>query len=917
MIDAVRCGDEAARSAHEAGEGVVAETPLPWLLRQKVTIPDRVTGYLHRTELVERAMPTRNRVTVLQAPAGFGKTTLLAECCRRLRQDDISTAWVSLDVQDDPYEPAILDTYIAFACQCAGLDVPEAQGSDEASGGPASRVEFVVRTIEALGRPFVIAIDELERLRRPESGALLDFLLNCGPPNLHLAIACRQLPGSLNIAGAVLEGRATILTTDELRFSNSESAEFFDLDVSRSEMTTAIADSAGWPFALRISRNMMECGAQGGVRATQDFVENWMESRLFEGLGEDDREFVLDIGLFDWIDPGLVDDVLERSDSMRRLDAIPVLVGLLEPFGGGARDGWRLHPLVKDHCTRYRFRKTPQRFRYIHRRIAEALMRRGETVSAMHHAVEAGEAALAGELFERAGGVRLWLRQGLVQFRAAERLLSEDVVATRPRLALARCAALLSSGRLNEARQRYRATVSMLRERAVGESEDDFQTTVDECLVRGIIALYGGERIGSEWARTVLSDLARLAASPRIDRLIRGHLEYGLCIGHHWTAEFEAALERAARARQCLGESRYMTMFVDVQVGQVAMAQGRVGDAVEHYRRAQRVARRSYVLDAAPVAIVQVLLQELELECDQIEPATEPPCVPRALVASGTPFSAYAAASGTVTDLRLRDEGVDCALDGLDEMLEYVRGAGLVSLERYLSAIRVSMLALAGRVGDAERWWRLDELPQDPDGCLDLTGQSWREMEALSCARLRYLIESGWYESGRAFSGELRAVAAARSLRRTLMRAQSLTIALEHRAGNHQAAIGHLREFLRAFAETAFARPLVRDRRDCEAVVEAFIDSGPDASCAETAQSLLAAMHRADQARPPVLSEREREVLRRFEQRQSDKQIAADLGLSTYGVRYHIRSLFNKLEAHTRADSVRRARELGLYLDDV
>ena len=55
---------------------------------------------------------------------------LLAECCRRLRQDDISTAWVSLDVQDDSYEPAILDTYFAFACQCAGLDVPEAQGPE-------------------------------------------------------------------------------------------------------------------------------------------------------------------------------------------------------------------------------------------------------------------------------------------------------------------------------------------------------------------------------------------------------------------------------------------------------------------------------------------------------------------------------------------------------------------------------------------------------------------------------------------------------------------------------------------------------------------------------------------------------------------------------------------------------------------
>ena len=915
--DAVRRGDEAARTASEAGERPAAARALPWLLRRKVTIPDRVAGYLHRAQLVERALPTRNRVTVLKAPAGFGKTTLLAECCRRLRQDGIPTAWVSLDEQDDSDEAAILDTYIAFACQCAGLDVPIEQGSDEARGGPESRAEFVARTIEDLGRPFVIALDEPERLRRPEAGSLLDFLLHRGPPNLHLAMACRQLPVGVNVAGAVLEGRATILTTDELQFSRSESAEFFDSNVPRSEMAAAIADSAGWPFALRICRNMMKSGAQGGVRATLEFAENWVESRLFEGLGAEDREFLLDIGLFDWIDAALIDEVLERSDSLRRIDSISVLVGLLDPVGGGEAQSWRLHPLIKDHCTRCRFRETPQRFRFLHRRIAEALMRRGETVSAMRHAVEAGEAALAGELFESAGGVRLWLRQGLVQFQAAERSLSEDVVAVRPRLALARCVALVMAGRLEEGRQRYRTVSATLRDRSGGECESDFETVVDDCIVRGVIALHGGERIGSEWVRTVLADLARLAASQRIERLIRGHLEYGLCIGHHWTAEFETALDWAARARQDLGESPYMTMFVDMQVGQVAMAQGRVGDAVEHYRRARRVARHSYVLDAAPVAIAKVLLQELDLECDRLEPAAEPPRVPRALVESGTPFSAYAAASGTVVDLRLRDEGVDAALAELDEMLGYVRGAGLVSLVRYLSAIRVSMLALTGRIGDAERSWRLDELPEDSAGCLDLAGQSWREMEALSCAHLRVLVASERYDCGRGFARDLRAVASARGLRRTLMRAMALTIALEHRAAEPEAAAGHLREFLKLFADTAYALPLVRERNDCAVVVASFLDSVPDTPCREAAQSLLAAMRRADDTRQPVLSEREREVLRRFEQRQRDNQIAAALGLSTYGVRYHIRNLFAKLEAHTRADAVRRARELGLLHGDL
>ena len=90
------------------------------LLRRKVTIPDPIANQIHRARLVVAGM-TRTRITVLNAPAGFGKTTLLAECCRSLREDGVQTAWVSLDEYD---EPALLDSYIAFSCRAAGLRIP-------------------------------------------------------------------------------------------------------------------------------------------------------------------------------------------------------------------------------------------------------------------------------------------------------------------------------------------------------------------------------------------------------------------------------------------------------------------------------------------------------------------------------------------------------------------------------------------------------------------------------------------------------------------------------------------------------------------------------------------------------------------------------------------------------------------------
>ena len=74
-------------------KGRTGDEPAPaWLLRQKIAVPESVAGNVERAALAERVMPTRRNLTVLKAPGGFGKTTLLAECCRRLRADGVPVA---------------------------------------------------------------------------------------------------------------------------------------------------------------------------------------------------------------------------------------------------------------------------------------------------------------------------------------------------------------------------------------------------------------------------------------------------------------------------------------------------------------------------------------------------------------------------------------------------------------------------------------------------------------------------------------------------------------------------------------------------------------------------------------------------------------------------------------------------------
>ena len=877
----------------------------PWLLRQKATIPDQVAGYLRRAELEQRALPTHRKLTVLKAPGGFGKTTLMAECCRRLRRDGVAIAWVSLDEND---EPGVLDVYIAFACANAGLNLVDVWPGEETAGGPEDRIGMVVRQIESLDRPFVIAFDELEHLKHPGSVSLLAFLCKRGPSNLHLMFACRELPDGLDLASPLLSGHAEVVETEDLRFSRPEVARFFGLRLSRLALAKEIERSAGWPVALRISRNRTERREHDGDDSIQAFVGNWIEASLFADLGRDDRKFVLDMALLDWIDEALLDEVLQRSDSMRRLEAMTVLMGLLEPTSDGTTRRWRLHPLVREHCARRLFREDPERFAAIHRGVAEALARRGEIIAAMRHAIEGSDPLLAGRILEQAGGVRLWVRHGVAQLQQANRLLSEDVVSEVPRLKLFRCLALALAGRAHDSRTLYLESSSAP---DGDESRTDFNYFVDDLIVRFGLTLFGVFPVGSESWETLFRDIGQLVKAPILDPATRRAFEYALGVLHFLKGECDPALERLSAATES-AEVDNIVLHGELVSGQIYFIKGRLREAESHLHRARRIARKLFMTEPEAKQTCDVVLREVALECNRAT-AAEPPGALKLLTSQGVPISLLATASDVLIGYRLKAGRLDDALAVTDRLLVRLRRTEFTTLARLIVAMRTTVLVIADRVAEAERAWRLEALPEQAADCVDLSSQSWREMEAVSEARARLLIANRHFDDARSLLRLLRSVSTEQGLRRVEMRALALSVMLEHRAGETRESLRHLAEYIRLFAESPYVWPLVRDKATCASVLRLYMDSNQQAPHRKTARSLLA-MCGGDAASAPSLSKRELDVLKRLPGR-SDKEIAAELGLSTHGVRYHLRSLFSKLGVSSRADALLRAREIGLFPD--
>ncbi len=888
---------------------------VPWLLRHKVTLPDPVEGWIEREDLEARCVLTDRRLTVLHAPGGFGKTALLGHCCRTLRDSGVAVAWLSLDEEDGPDS---LAAYLALAFDAAGVDVGgEApwQGGRFRRGLRSEtqaeyRINLLVRSLERHGAPCVLALDEVERLVASAAAVgTLNALLRRAPRNLHVGMAFRESPPELETAMFALEGREETVTADELRFSRSDIARFFGPKLPRRELALVAADSAGWPIALRIRRNAGRQEA-GSAQAAERVVAGWIETRLWRGIPDVDRDFVLDVALFDSLEPDLVDEVLGLRNSGRRLASMGALAGLMSTRGGAEM---RLHPMIREWCEQQRFAKSPDRFREIHRGIARALSRRGRPVEALRHAAEAGDTALLGEVGERTGGVRLWLEQGVEALRAVDGLLSEEVLERHPRLALVRCVTLTLSGEIAEAKRVYDATeagtAGFTRDR---EGGDDGALLFDRLLVHGLVEMCGCVPYGELTTRMLPLGMGVAEGQDAPGALFRGVFSLGVCFAHNQGARFDAVGEWGEGARSALGRGSPYLAHVDFQIGSAAMARGRADEAQACYERALKVARASHLRDAGAMMLGDVLAAELEFErwaaAASVDGALQSP---RLLGECGAWFDIYAASAEVGAELDLLRGDVPAALALVEDARDCARRTGRAPLERFLSALRVSVLLAGDGVEEAERAWQFDRLPEAPEECVDLSAQTWREAEMLACARLRLLAARGAFEEARELGRALDAVAVERQMVRTRMRGLALAMALEHRAGDDIRAREHLVECLGLLDETGYARPLVREG----AVAVALLD-GAEAvpeTIVDAARRLRAVIGGAVATRvsETSLTSREVEVLALMEHCR-DKEIAKRLELTFYGVRYRIGNIFTKLGARGRLDAVHRARERGL-----
>lgn len=361
-------------------------------------------GIVPRTRLVERLLEQcSGGVVAVLAPAGYGKTTLLAQWAKA---DPRPVAWLTLDRADN--DPTALLARLAATIEAAAIPgaVRSAMPSVAADEAVTRGVFRLVASLRDAA-PALLVLDGVDAVTSRASRDLIAEMATRLPPTVTLVVAARTQP-PVPVATLRAQGALHEVTAADLAMSRDEARELFiqeGVDTGQN-LADVVARSEGWPAALYLMALAVKSGADWdsvvGVSGDDRFLADYLQAEFLSRLSSARREFLTMTSILDELTGPLCDHVLGVDGSMRTLHALETSNLLVVPLDR-TRTWYRYHALLRDHLHAELLREDPATARDLHGRAAEWFETEKKYGLAIHHAECAGDAETAARLIASVG----------------------------------------------------------------------------------------------------------------------------------------------------------------------------------------------------------------------------------------------------------------------------------------------------------------------------------------------------------------------------------------------------------------------------------------------------------------------------------------------------------------------------------
>ncbi len=576
------------------------------LLETKVYLPRPRAGLVQRPRLRERLdAGAAAKLMLVSAPAGFGKSTLLADWLAA-KGTESAVAWLSLDRGDN--EPVSFWTYVIAALRTA---VPEV-GANElallASSQPPP-IDVVLTTLlndlGSTGGDIVLVLDDYHLVEAREIQEGMAFLLDRMPARLHLVIASRADP-AVPLARLRARGELVELRAAELRFTPEEVAAYLNevmgLQLTAYDVAALEERTEGWIAALQLAALSMQgrhdvAGFIAGFTGDDRYIVDYLVEEVLQRQAGPVRDFLLQTSLLGRLTGSLCDAVTDKPGGGRAmledLDRGNLFVVPLDD----RREWYRYHHLFADVLRARLADESPDLVPRLHRRASDWWAGHGETSEAIEHAIAGGHFDRVAELVELAMpaisrdrkevAVRDWLE-----------LLPDQVIKVRPVLSNAFAGVLLSTGRVEGVERLLRDA-----ERWLEDGAPDWATAETQMLVvdheafdrlPAALAVHraGLSLVSGDPAATMTHARRALDLLDHDDHLGQAAANALLGLASWSGGDLETARQVYENSLESMRAAGHLAdvLGLSIALADLQIAQGRLRDATRTFERALRLA---------------------------------------------------------------------------------------------------------------------------------------------------------------------------------------------------------------------------------------------------------------------------------------------------------------------------------------
>lgn len=930
------------------------------LLTTKLQAPPGRPTLIPRPHLFHKLnIEPAGRLVLISAPAGFGKTTLVAEWLYT-RKDALGAAheeaeeatsppssflpltrsqvaWISLDTGDN--DAVRFFSYVVAALQ--KIDARIGQTTAEMLQSPPlpsieTFMTTLVNEIAVMETPFVLVLDDYHHIQTGDIHQAITFLLDNMPRQMCLILITRADP-PLPLSRLRARGQMSEIRADDLRFTVPEAAALLNdkmgLALPEGDVATLAARTEGWIAGLQLAALSMQGrdrGQNGRDRAefieaftgSHHYILDYLADEVLSQRPQEIKDFLMQTSILERLTAPLCAAVTGQEDSQAALEMLERANLFIVPLDN-KRQWYRYHHLFAEFLQA-RLRQTqPERLAELHNRAADWYEGQHLIPEAITHALAAENFTSAARLIDQVAW-KTMMRGEIKTVMDWLEALPETAVRAWPRLSLAQVWALLFTV------QPATAIEAHLQDAAV-TNQDGTQTAVNRAEVQGMLTAIRALFAILQGDTATAADLIHQAQDrlPAEDPLLQSLLALNLGLTHLLEDNCEAARQAYIEAIK-IGrktDNILLAVMAMCQLAELHMLQGRLRQAAHIYRQAQALAS-----DPAgtplPIAAIAILgIAELLREWNNLQEAQEHL---RRGVALGRPWGELWAFDAFIPLARIKQIQGDFAgaLEEIHKARQLAQRFDITEIDDRLVEVYQAQLWLAqGDIEAATQWAQARRQRADKGSSANYP-LSMREKELFVEARLS-IAQGQAAKAVELLSSLLPATEDAGRLGRVIEGMVIKALALQA-LGEMDAAVAALAKALRLGEPQGYVRMFVDEGAPMATLLRETAVQRIRVDYVHKLLSILEAEEQRKEAtekpesvpapspEAPVsllvepLTEREDEVLQLIAGGLSNREIANELVVTLSTVKWHLNNLYGKLNVNSRTQAIARARELHL-----